>query len=45
MRAQVFSAQETHIFSPSLINIATFGYSLNLLALYDASAHPHSGQP
>ncbi len=29
MRAQVFSAQETHIITPSLINVATFGYSLN----------------
>ena len=29
LRAQVFSASETHIFSPSLINVATFGYSLN----------------
>jgi hypothetical protein len=29
LRAQVFTAQETHIFSPSLINVVTFGYSLN----------------
>ena len=42
LRAQVFSVEETHIFSPTLLNVARFGYSR---AGYFFTGEPTPGTP
>ena len=39
-RVQTLSLQETHIFSPSLVNVATFGYAGTFATLVNAPAIP-----